>query len=197
MVPGLSWGDFSSSTSLFHRSFQEQQSAQGAVVTTLGTQETFPDIPHIPDTSQVSLKWNTTSEHPSSNPVPGAKLQANKPSFWGFLLPEVRRVIHPTCVTSPINLGIFSLQTDCSSPLSYLLTFLALFPLSLAYEKPQNREVPEFFHLIYIQRLQFFFLQWTGHTMLKDCFKINLLLKIKKWLPQKSRWLHRFVTQLC
>lgn len=41
-----------------------------------------------------------------------------------------------------------------------------------------------------------FFFQWIGPNTFKD-FKINLTLKIKKWVPQKSRRLHRFVTQLC
>lgn len=63
-------------------------------------------------------------------------------------------MIHPTCVTSPTNLGIVSLQADCSL-LNYLLTFVALFPLLLAYENPQNSEVAVFYHLTDVQRLVF------------------------------------------
>lgn len=33
-------------------------------------------------------------------------------------------------------------------------------------------------------------------TIIKD-FKTNLILNVKKLAPQKSGWLHRFVTQLC
>lgn len=40
-------------------------------------------------------------------------------------------MIYSTCATSPINLGIVSLQTDCSSLLNYLLTFLLSFHYSL------------------------------------------------------------------
>lgn len=148
MVPRLPGGDFSSSTSLLHRSCQEQQSAQGPAVTTLGIQEGFPDIrlipdiPHIPDIPQVSL--TTTLQAIQSH---GQSFRQSNSASGGFLLSEVSRVIYPTCVTSSINLGIVSVQTDCSSLLNYLLTFLAPFPLPPAYEKPQNTEVAGFFHL--------------------------------------------------
>lgn len=142
MVPRLPGGDFSSSTSLLHRSCQKQQSAQRPAVTTSGTQEAFPDIPHIPDIPQVSL--TTTLQAIQSH---GQSFSQSNSASGGFLLPEVSRVIYPTCVTSPINLGIVSVQTDCSSLLNYLLTFLAPFPLPLADEKPQNTEVAGFFHL--------------------------------------------------
>lgn len=84
-------------------------------------------------------------------------LQAIKLSFWGFSTSRGEQGDAPNPVTSPISLGIITLQADYSSPLNYLLTFLALFPLPFAYEKPQNTEIPGFFHLIYVQRLIFFF----------------------------------------
>lgn len=158
MVPRLPGGDFSSSTSLLHRSCTR---TCGGSLREPGSIPRYPPYPRY------------TPEPPFKQSSPMGKASGSQTQFLGVFYLQRWAVWYTQPVWPHQLLWGLSLSREIVPP-SWIICWpsLSFFQYPLPNEKSQNTETAGFYHLIYVQRLHFF-LQWTGLIMLKDYFKIK------------------------